>query len=91
MAGVVDELLDRLIFEEQIRPENREPLHRALLLKCRCLPGPRPRASPSRAPEDHSLAGPTFPAPWLPPLTPPKGLLGSVLRDQGLWVWGVGP
>uniref|UniRef100_H0VZP5 Anion exchange protein n=1 Tax=Cavia porcellus TaxID=10141 RepID=H0VZP5_CAVPO len=33
MAGVVHELLDRLIFEEQIRPEHREPLLRALLLK----------------------------------------------------------
>ncbi|XP_023573995.1 band 3 anion transport protein isoform X1 [Octodon degus] len=33
MAGVVDTLLDGLIFEERIRPEDRGPLHRALLLK----------------------------------------------------------
>ncbi|XP_004859284.1 band 3 anion transport protein isoform X1 [Heterocephalus glaber] len=34
LAGVVDELLDRLIFEDRIRPEDRAPLHRALLLRC---------------------------------------------------------
>uniref|UniRef100_A0A8C2W548 Anion exchange protein n=1 Tax=Chinchilla lanigera TaxID=34839 RepID=A0A8C2W548_CHILA len=33
LAGVVSELLDALIFGERIRPEDREPLHRALLLK----------------------------------------------------------
>ncbi|XP_004707274.2 band 3 anion transport protein [Echinops telfairi] len=33
LAGVANQLLDRLIYEEQIRPQHREELLRALLLK----------------------------------------------------------
>lgn len=43
LAGVANQLLDRFIFEDQIRPQDREELLRVLLLKhrCPCLPGPR--------------------------------------------------
>uniref|UniRef100_A0A2I3GLZ3 Solute carrier family 4 member 1 (Diego blood group) n=1 Tax=Nomascus leucogenys TaxID=61853 RepID=A0A2I3GLZ3_NOMLE len=36
LAGVANQLLDRFIFEDQIRPQDREELLRALLLKHRC-------------------------------------------------------
>lgn len=36
LAGVASQLLDRFIYEEQIRPQDREELLRVLLLKRRC-------------------------------------------------------
>jgi hypothetical protein len=42
LAGVANHLLDCFIYEDQIRPQDREELLRALLLKrrCFCWPGP---------------------------------------------------
>lgn len=43
LAGVANKLLDSFIFDDQIRPQDRDELLRALLLKRRCsacLPGP---------------------------------------------------
>lgn len=42
LAGVANKLLDSFIYEDQIRPQDRDELLRALLLKHRCfgLPGP---------------------------------------------------
>lgn len=44
LAGVANKLLDSFIYEDQIRPQDRDELLRALLLKrrCFCLPGPGP-------------------------------------------------
>lgn len=76
MAGVVHELLDRLIFEEQIRPEHREPLLRALLLKRRCPPALTPLLQAQ--PASHAARG-------LP------GLAGLHAPCQGPLVPGLGP
>lgn len=61
LAGVASQLLDRFIYEEQIRPQDREELLRVLLLKRRCprLPGPG-----LRTPRAH-LPSPSAPSsPW---------------------------
>lgn len=43
LAGVANQLLDRFIFEEQVRPNDRDELLRVLLLSHRC-PCPPPRS-----------------------------------------------
>lgn len=69
LAGVANQLLDRFIYEEQIRPQDRDELLRALLLKHRCCCPSAcqgPGTTPSRPP----------PTPLLqvsPPLMPPEG------------------
>lgn len=57
LAGVANKLLDGFIFDDQIRPQDRDELLRALLLKRRCsacqdLPGhPIPGAPPCPLPQ----------------------------------------
>lgn len=88
LAGVANQLLDRFIYEEQIRPQDREELLRVLLLKHRCptcpdlgstpkgptSPAHLPQALPGspNGPSPASL-GPTFLPEWFLPLTPLEG------------------
>lgn len=51
LAGVANKLLDSFIYEDQIRPQDRDELLRALLLKRRYF----------------CLSGPGLHTPWVPP------------------------
>lgn len=87
LAGVANQLLDGFIYDEQIRPEDRDELLRTLLLKhrCPCLPGPGlptqwPHGLCSKWPLPHQ-AGPHFSSITAPTSGTSQGMSPSLCSE----------
>lgn len=96
LAGVANQLLDRFIYEDQIRPQDRDELLRVLLLKhrCPCLPGPRLHSQMAHLPSPPAPSSPwksTWPFPHHPGahfssrMALASDTSGGVLRFGGHW------